>query len=275
MGDDRSDAATANAASEAIPGRGKVLLIGAGPGDPELLTRKAARLLGEADVVVHDRLIGPGILDLAPPAARRIDVGKTCGRPSMTQEQINRLLVNLARPGTKVVRLKGGDPFVFGRGGEETLYLLARGIEVEVVPGITAALGCGARARVPLTHRGLATSVRLVTGHCRAGWWLDLDWNSLAARDTTLVFYMGLSHVREIAMRLIAAGLAAKTPVLAIAAGTLPTERQVRSVLDELETAVHTAGLVSPVTFIIGPVVDVLHEVEVASLADYERVRHA
>ena len=235
-----------------------VYLVGAGPGDPELLTLKAARVLASADVVVYDRLIGDGILELAPEHARRIYVGKAAGQPSMTQEQINRLLINLARPGLRVVRLKGGDPFIFGRGGEEALHLLRHGVRVEVVPGITAALGCAASAKVPLTHRGVATGVRFVTGHCREGWWLDLDWQSLADPDTTLVFYMGLAHLGEITQRLRAAGLSGATPALAISEGTTPAQREVRASLAELERTVAEAALESPVIFMIGRVVDVL-----------------
>jgi uroporphyrin-III C-methyltransferase/precorrin-2 dehydrogenase/sirohydrochlorin ferrochelatase/uroporphyrin-III C-methyltransferase len=259
-----------------------VYLVGAGPGDPQLLTVKAANVLAAADVVVHDRLIGEGILDLAPADSRRIYVGKTAGRPGMRQESINELLVELAEPGRRLVRLKGGDPFVFGRGGEEALHLLRHGIPFEVVPGITAALGCAAAAAIPLTHRGLATSVRLVTGHCREGWWLDLNWKSLADPQTTLVFYMGLAHLAEIAGRLIQAGLPRGTPAAAIAQGTTPAQRLVRATLATLEPAVRTAALVSPVLFVIGPVVEVLAqgdapalEASLRAVAMPEQVGHA
>ena len=236
----------------------RVFLVGAGPGDPDLLTVKAVKVLGTADVVVHDRLIGEGILDLAPPRARRVHVGKAAGRPGPSQERINQLLVELALPGRCLVRLKGGDPFVFGRGGEEALHLLRHGIPVEVVPGITAALGCAAATMIPLTHRGVATSVRLVTGHCREGWWLDLNWSSLADPRTTLVFYMGLAHLAEITRHLIEAGLPRATPAAAVAQGTTPAQRLVRATLATLEAATRTAGLASPVLFVIGPVVEVL-----------------
>lgn len=243
-----------------------VYLVGAGPGDPDLLTVKAANILAAADIVVHDRLVGRGILELAPAGAKRVYVGKTAGRPGMRQERINELLVVLAEPGRRLVRLKGGDPFVFGRGGEEALHLLRHGIPFEVVPGITAALGCAAAAMIPLTHRGLATSVRLVTGHCREGWWLDLNWRSLADPQTTLVFYMGLAHLAEIAERLIQAGLPRGTPAAAIAQGTTPAQRLVRATLATLEPAVRTAALVSPVLFVIGPVVEVLAEGDAPAL---------
>lgn len=247
-------------------GKPLVHLVGAGPGDPDLLTVKAVRVLGSADIVVHDRLVGPGILDLAPARAQRVCVGKAAGRPGPSQEQINRLLVELAAPGRRLVRLKGGDPFVFGRGGEEALHLLRHGIPFEVVPGITAALGCAAAAMIPLTHRGIATSVRFVTGHCRAGWWLDLDWRSLADPQTTLVFYMGQTHLGEICARLMEAGLPRATPTAAIAQGTMPEQQLLRATLATLEPSVRTADLAAPVLFVIGPVVEVLTEGDAAAL---------
>ena len=235
-----------------------VHLVGAGPGDPELLTLKAARLLQLADVVVHDRLVGEGVMALVGARARRIDVGKAPGRHALRQEEINRLLVELAAPDRVVVRLKGGDPFVFGRGGEEALHLLRQGIAVEVVPGITAAAGCAARALIPLTHRGLATGVRLVTGHCRADQPLELDWAGLADPETTLVVYMGLAQIDEIARRLMEAGLAAATPVAAIAQGTTARERVLRATLGSVAEAARAARLSSPVLFVIGRVVEAL-----------------
>jgi uroporphyrin-III C-methyltransferase/precorrin-2 dehydrogenase/sirohydrochlorin ferrochelatase/uroporphyrin-III C-methyltransferase len=250
----------------------QVYLVGAGPGDPDLLTIKAVRVLEQADIVVYDRLIGEGILDLASPRAQRVYAGKAAGRPGMTQDGINDLLVELAVPGKRVVRLKGGDPFIFGRGGEEALHLLRHGIPVEVVPGVTAALGCAASTMIPLTHRGVATSVRFVTGHCRAGWWLDLNWSSLADPQTTLVFYMGLAHLEEIAGRLIEAGLPHATPAAAIADGTTPEQRVVRGSLATLERAVRMAALASPVLFVIGPVVDVLVDPELARLGEGRRM---
>lgn len=238
-----------------------VHLVGAGPGDPELLTLKAARLLQLADVVVHDRLVGDGVLDLANPRARRIDVGKAAGRHGLSQDEINDLLVDLAAPDRVVVRLKGGDPFVFGRGGEEALHLLRHGIGVEVVPGITAATGCGAAAGIPLTHRGLASGVRFVTGHCRADLPLDLDWDGLADPETTLVVYMGLAQIGEMARRLVRAGLTATTPVAAIADGCSAGQRVIRSDLAGIAAAVAEARLAAPTLFIIGRVVTALEPV--------------
>ncbi len=247
-----------------MPPRPLVHIVGAGPGDPELLTLKAYRLLQTAQVVVHDRLVGDGVLALIPAAAERIDVGKTPGGPRVDQAAINRLLVRLARSGRRVVRLKGGDPLLFGRGGEEALFLLQHGIEVEVVPGITAAFGCAADRLVPLTHRGLATGVRFITGHCRAGWWLDLDWRGLADPATTLVIYMGLAHIEEISRQLMAHGRDPATPALAVQNATLPGVREVRAPLGHLAAAVRAAGLEPPVLFIVGEVVELMHHASTA-----------
>jgi uroporphyrin-III C-methyltransferase/precorrin-2 dehydrogenase/sirohydrochlorin ferrochelatase/uroporphyrin-III C-methyltransferase len=235
-----------------------VHLVGAGPGEADLLTLRAARLLQLADVLVHDRLIGAGVLELANPKARRIDVGKAAGRHALSQGEINELLVELAAPDRVVVRLKGGDPFVFGRGGEEAIFLLRHGIQVEVVPGITAALGCAAAAGIPLTHRGLARSVRFVTGHCRADEPLDLDWAGLADPATTLVVYMGHAHIQELAARLIAHGLPAATPLAAITDGCGSRQRVARSTLARAADAAAGARPGGPTLFVIGPVVDVI-----------------
>jgi uroporphyrin-III C-methyltransferase len=234
---------------------GKVLLVGAGPGDPDLLTVKAMRAIAAADVVVYDRLVPADVLSLIPAGAARVDVGKQAGFHPIPQEEINALLIKLAREGRTVVRLKGGDPFIFGRGCEEAIALERVGIACEVIPGITAAQGCSASARVPLTHRGMATSVRYLTGHCRANRPLDLDWNSLADRDTTLVVYMGLANIEEISRKLIAHGLPSDTPALAVCQGTTPNERRVFTTLADLSAVAHAAGFNGPVLFIIGRVV--------------------
>jgi uroporphyrin-III C-methyltransferase len=237
-----------------------VHLVGAGPGDADLLTLRAARLLQLADVIVHDRLVGQGVLELANPRARRIDVGKAAGRHAMGQQEINELLVQLAAPDRVVVRLKGGDPFVFGRGGEEAVHLLRHGVRVEVVPGITAALGCAASVGIPLTHRGIARSVRLVTGHCQGDEALGLDWEGLADPETTLVVYMGAAQIAAIADRLLASGLSRTTPVAVISDGCSPAQRIVRCALDAV-AAVPTRG--RPTLYVIGRVVDVVgHEAE-------------
>lgn len=236
---------------------GFVSLVGAGPGDPELLTLKALKVIEAAEVVVLDRLVSTAVLDLVPMHAQRIDVGKRPGSHPVPQEAICELLIAHAKAGSRVVRLKGGDPFLFGRGGEEALALRAAGVAFEVIPGITAAQGSAARLGVPLTHRGLATGVRLVTGHARAGVPLDLDWPGLADPDTTLVVYMGLASIGEIACRLLEAGRSPATPVVAVSRATLPEEWVVRTSLSELGAAV--VELASPTLFIIG---------EVASLAE-------
>ncbi len=246
---------------------GRVFLIGAGPGDPELLTMMAMRMLRAADAVVHDRLVSPEILALAPVRARLFPVGK-CPRDHPTpQHAINALLVRLASEGLTVARLKGGDPFVFGRGSEEMLALRQAGIPVEVAPGITAAQGCAATAGVPLTHRGLATGVRFVTGHRRSDLPLDLDWGGLADAETTLVVYMGAASIGEIATRLARAGLDPATPVLAVAEGTTPRERRMLSCLARVAAEVAAADLGGPVLFLIGRVAGLCSALDAARLA--------
>jgi uroporphyrin-III C-methyltransferase len=241
---------------------GKVYLVGAGPGDPELLTLKAMRVLAAAEVVVYDRLVPPEILAFIPEGATRINVGKQAGNHPVPQHEINELLVTLARADRTVVRLKGGDPFIFGRGCEEAFELERAGISFEVVPGITAAQGCAASTRVPLTHRGLATGVRYVTGHCRADMPLDLDWKSLADPDTTLVVYMGLATIEQMARELIAHGLPSDTPVLAIAQGTTAREQRLCTRLAELPKAARAAQFDGAVLFIIGRVAGIAAERE-------------
>ncbi len=246
---------------------GRVFLLGAGPGDPELLTLRAARLLARAEVVVHDRLVSPGILAMAPATTLRIPVGKAPKRHPVPQPEINALLVSLARDGHMVVRLKGGDPFIFGRGSEEAEALREAGIPCEVVPGITAAQGCAASTGVPLTHRGLATGVRYVTGHCRSDLPLDLDWAGLADPETTLVVYMGAASIGEIAGRLISHGMPGDLPVLAVCNGTTPAERRLVSRLDRVAGDAAAGNLSGPVLFVIGRVVSLYEERPAALLA--------
>jgi uroporphyrin-III C-methyltransferase len=261
--------------------RGVVHLVGAGPGDPDLLTVKALRVLRGADVVVHDRLTPQAILDLAAPGARLIDVGKRKSRHTLPQDDINQLLVALAREGLNVVRLKGGDPFVFGRGGEELQALRAAGVEVHVVPGVTAALAAAAAAGAPLTHRGVAQSVTFVTGHAAPGadgsvGEPDLDWPALARANHTVVVYMGLSTAPAIAARLIAAGRAPSTPVLVVQDASLESERRVLTRLIDLPQDV--LGLDGPALLLIGEVAalaqvepDALQHLSVEALARAER----
>ncbi len=205
---------------------GTVWLVGAGPGDPELLTLKAAKAIAAADVIVHDGLVSAEILALAPSRARLINVAKRKSRHSYPQEEIERMLIAFAREGLCVVRLKGGDPFVFGRGGEELEACRAAGIACEVVPGISAALAASASAGAPLTHRGAAQAVTFVTGHAKTGAAPDLDWASLAKPNQTVVVYMGLSTAPVVAEHLIAAGRGPGTPALIVENASRPDERR-------------------------------------------------
>lgn len=234
---------------------GRVALIGCGPGDPELLTLKARRLIGEADVVVYDRLVAPVILDLVPAGVARIDVGKAAGRHVVPQAEIDDLLVRLASTGRFVARLKGGDPFIFGRGGEEAAALRRHAIPFEVVPGITAAAGGAAALAMPLTQRDVASGVRFVTGHRRDDGALDLDWDGLADTDTTLVFYMGLANLPEIALRLMVAGLPGTTPAAVVGSATTPTQRVLAAPLAELPAAAIRAAIEPPALVVVGRVV--------------------
>lgn len=233
-----------------MSGGGIVYLVGAGPGDPELLTLRARRLLDRADVMVYDRLISDEILALVPPGTPKFNVGKQPHRHPVPQDDINALLARLACEGRTVVRLKGGDPFLFGRGSEEVEYLDRRGIRCVIVPGVMSASGCAAAIGVPLTHRGLANGVRFVTGYCRDDRDLDLDWRGLADPDTTLVVHMGMTNIAMIADKLIAYGLPASTPAVAIASGTTRRQHHVLAPLDAI--AAKAAGLMGPVLFIIG-----------------------
>jgi len=232
---------------------GSVALVGAGPGDPGLLTLRALRLLNEADVILHDRLVDPAILDLARRDAQRIEVGKESGQHHTTQEQIHALLLAHARSGRRVVRLKGGDPFVFGRGGEELEFLRTHDVPYEVVPGITAALACAAYAGVPLTHRDHAQSVRFVTAHCKAS--LDtLDWRALAAERQTLAIYMGVAQLQTLRDQLITHGRAPDTPFALIENGTRPQQRVITGILANLPEQQRKHAVRSPALLILGEV---------------------
>jgi len=240
----------------------KVYLVGTGPGDPELLTVKALRLLQSADVVIYDRLISEAILDLIPSGTSRIYVGKKSGNHTLPQEDINQLLVNLADSQRTIVRLKGGDPFVFGRGGEEALVLARHGVEFEIIPGITAASACSAYAGIPLTHRGLSQGVQMVTGHSQSGEPLTLDWATLADADKTIVIYMGLGNIELICNRLIEAGLDMATPAAAIQNGTTANQQRVLSTLYMLPADTRKAMLQAPVIFVIGKVVSLANTLD-------------
>uniref|UniRef100_A0A0E0C504 uroporphyrinogen-III C-methyltransferase n=1 Tax=Oryza meridionalis TaxID=40149 RepID=A0A0E0C504_9ORYZ len=237
-------------------GPGRVALVGTGPGDPELLTLKAVRAIEAADLVLYDRLVSNDVLDLVGEGARLLYVGKTAGYHSRTQEEIHELLLSFAEAGANVVRLKGGDPLVFGRGGEEMDFLQQQGIRVEVIPGITSASGIAAELGIPLTHRGVATSVRFLTGHSRNGGPDPLYVAENAADpDTTLVVYMGLSTLPSLAPKLMKHGLPPDTPAVAVERGTTPQQRMVFAMLKDLVNEVKSEDLVSPTLIIIGKVV--------------------
>ena len=237
---------------------GSVVLVGAGPGDPGLLTLRALRALNEADVILHDELVGPQILDLARRDALQVAVGKRGGGVHTPQEIIHALLLEHARAGQRVVRLKGGDPFVFGRGGEELEFLREHDIPYEVVPGISAALACAAYSGVPLTHRDRAQSVRLVTAHCQHSL-NTLDWADLAREKQTLAVYMGVSKLDELTQQLLAHGRAPDTPFALIENGSLPTQRTLTGALNDLPTLATRHAIHAPAMLILG---------EVAALAD-------
>ncbi|MGD9879405.1 MAG: siroheme synthase CysG [Reyranella sp.] len=248
------DAARSQDRSAAFREQGMVYLVGAGPGDPDLLTIKAHRLLQSADVVVYDRLVSAEILAMVRRDAARIYVGKRRGQHCLPQTEINDLLVAEARAGKNVVRLKGGDPFVFGRGGEEMQALMSAGIAVEIVPGVTAALGCAAGTGIPLTHRDHAQACVFVTGHLKDGT-VDLDWPMLARPRQTVVIYMGAGSLPVIASRMIEHGLAPSTPVVVIANGTTSRERRVVGTLATIDRLVSGVRLDGPTLCMIGEVV--------------------
>jgi len=248
----------ARATRAATPKRGRaggeVYLVGAGPGDPELLTLRALKLMQRADVALYDHLVGDEVLALLPETTERIYVGKERANHTMRQEEINERLVRLAQEGRRVLRLKGGDPFVFGRGGEEIDTLAAHGIRFEVVPGITAALGVAAYAGIPLTHRDHAQACMFVTGHLKDGT-MDLDWTALARPRQTIVVYMGLTGLPALCERLVEHGLAASTPAAVVQHGTSRHQRVVTGTLATLAENALRAKLRAPTLIIVGSVV--------------------
>lgn len=233
---------------------GTVYLVGSGPGDPELMTLKAVRLVGEADVIVYDHLGAEGVLDLARPDAEKIYAGKEASNHALPQEEINVLLVRLALQGKRVVRLKGGDPFIFGRGGEEIETLAENGVPFEVVPGVTAAAGCGAYAGIPLTHRDHAQICIFATGHLKDGS-INLDWPTLARPGQTVVFYMGIGGAAEICDRMMANGLPPTHPAAVVQYGTSRRQRVLTADLGSLARRIAETGIKPPALIIIGTVV--------------------
>lgn len=234
---------------------GCVYLVGAGPGDPELLTVKALRLIGSAEVVVFDRLVSREIVDLVPVGTARIFAGKESGHHHLGQAEINDLLLKLAQAGRRVVRLKGGDPFIFGRGSEEAEHLARHRIRFEIVPGITAAAGCSAYAGIPLTHRGLSNNVRFITGHARDNGEIEYDWPALVDGDCTLVIYMGLHAIEHISSKLRAAGMPDDTPAAAIQSGTTGGQKRVLGTIADLAERVRASHLAAPALVVVGRVV--------------------
>ena len=232
---------------------GKVILVGAGPGDPELLTVKAVGAIGRADVIVHDGLVDRRILALAPASARLISVAKSRARHTLAQESINALIVAEALGGATVIRLKGGDPFIFGRGGEEVEACRVAGVAVEVIPGISAAIGCAAEALLPLTHREAASAVSFVAGQCKG--LTEQDWSGLAGKGRTLVIYMGVATAEQIADKLIADGVSPPMPVAVLEKGGRPDRRALRTLLADLGGMIARDGVESPALIVVGEVV--------------------
>ena len=248
----------ANNGLDKVMSNGEVFLIGAGPGDPDLLTLRAFRLLQKADVVLYDALVSDGVMALVPESVERVYVGKRRANHSVPQTGINQLLVDYAKQGKRVARLKGGDPFIFGRGGEEIETLAEQHVPFQVVPGITAASGCSAYSGIPLTHRNYAQSVRFVTGQLRDGS-VDLPWPELVVEGQTLVFYMGLKGLPIICERLISNGMDEKMPVALIEKGTTQDQRVLVSELGQLPAMIKEEQVMSPSLFVVGRVVS-LHD---------------
>lgn len=251
--------------SKAILNPGDVALVGAGPGDPELLTLRALRFIQQAEVTIYDRLVSQDILDLLPETSEKLYVGKKQASHSVPQDKINELLVEQAKLGKRVLRLKGGDPFIFGRGGEEAEYALSQGVNCHLCPGITAASGCTTYAGIPLTHRGVAQGCTFITGHMENDGKLNLPWDSLTSNAQTIVFYMGINTLPKIASKLIKHGKKPDTPAALIYKGTQPEQQVFRGRLDTLEAIVVEHNIKPPTLIVIGDVVNQLTKTQLTS----------
>lgn len=258
----------ARRASSATPAPGTVTLLGAGPGDPELLTVKAVKALQAAQLVLYDHLVSPAVLELLPPQAERIYVGKESSRHTLPQEDIIELMLRLARSGRSLLRIKGGDGYIFGRGGEEAQALAAEGIPFTVIPGLTAAQGAAASVGIPLTHRDHAASLVLATGHLRDGKGLDMDWAMLARPRQTVVLYMGVNNLPEICRQLMAHGLPGDTPAALVEKATLPDERCITGTVAELPALALRHQVRPPALIMIGGVVTVRAQLQPALATD-------
>ena len=258
----------ARRASSATPAPGTVTLLGAGPGDPELLTVKAVKALQAAQLVLYDHLVSPAVLELLPPQAERIYVGKESSRHTLPQEDIIELMLRLARSGRSLLRIKGGDGYIFGRGGEEAQALAAEGIPFTVIPGLTAAQGAAASGGIPLTHRDHAASLVLATGHLRDGKGLDMDWAMLARPRQTVVLYMGVNNLPEICRQLMAHGLPGDTPAALVEKATLPDERCITGTVAELPALALRHQVRPPALIMIGGVVTVRAQLQPALATD-------
>jgi uroporphyrin-III C-methyltransferase len=251
--------------TKAVLNTGEVALVGAGPGDPELLTLRALRFIQQAEVTIYDRLVSQEILDLLPPNSEKFYVGKKQAKHSVPQDKINELLVEQAKLGKRVLRLKGGDPFVFGRGGEEADFALQAGVNCHLCPGITAASGCTTYAGIPLTHRGVAQGCTFITGHMENDGELNLPWDSLTSNAQTIVFYMGINTLPKIATKLIEHGKLSDTPAALIYKGTQPEQQVHRGTLKTLESLVIQHNIKPPTLIVIGDVVNQLTEKQLST----------
>lgn len=263
-----------NCASNTPLQPGEVALVGSGPGDPELLTLRAFRLIQEADIVVYDKLVSEAIMEMVPSETDRIFVGKTANDHTLPQEEINTLLVRLSKENKRVVRLKGGDPYIFGRGGEEIQVLLGADVPCRVVPGITAASGCATYAGIPLTHRDHAQSCTFVTGHLKSGN-LVLPWENLARPNQTVVFYMGLQSIEVINRELQAHGMSGDTPAALVEQGTTPNQRVFIATLDTLQQKVEDKNIQTPTLIIIGTVVNAFSEQQKGNISTSNVIQFA